>query len=85
MLGALVGAAVELAGLLDKAGYHVEPIVGGALALLIAAAARPPCTAEPAAGRGGHCGGHVGRFALRREPAEGLRRLAAPSWRAWSR
>jgi len=32
----VVGAAVELAGLLDKAGYHVEPAVVGALAAFAA-------------------------------------------------
>lgn len=37
VLGAfIVGAAVELAGLLDRAGYHVEPAVVGALAAFAA-------------------------------------------------
>src|SRR6188472_523456 len=35
----IVAAAVETANLLSKAGFSVHPVVGGALALLIAASA----------------------------------------------
>ena len=59
----VTAAAVETANLLSKAGFSVHPIVGGALALLIAlAAASDPVRSEPAAGRGGDCGGGVDRL-----------------------
>jgi phosphatidate cytidylyltransferase len=74
----VVAAAVEAAGLLDKAGYSVQPAVAAALALLVAAGvafARTNPGLLPAAWMAAFVVAALVAV-LRPEPEEGVRRLA---------